>query len=234
MYRERALPGVGAVLWTRVAGGPSRVVPDGCLDVLWVDGRLLVAGPDTAAYVSAAPPGTVFVGVRFAPGWGPAVLGVPAAPLSDTRVPLEDVWSPVRARRLAGLAAGAGERPGDLAAGVLRLAADPAGPGRLTRGVAAGLRAGRPVARVAAEVGLSPRHLRRRCLDAFGYGPKTLARVLRFDRALALARAGTPLAEVAATAGYADQPHLAREVRALSGVPLRTLLPVRPEGSGPR
>jgi AraC-like DNA-binding protein len=58
--------------------------------------------------------------------------------------------------------------------------------------------------------------------------------VLRFDRALALARAGTPLAEVAATAGYADQPHLAREVRALSGVPLRTLLPVRPEGSGPR
>jgi AraC-like DNA-binding protein len=53
---------------------------------------------------------------------------------------------------------------------------------------------------------------------------KRLSRVLRLQRALALARRGLPLATVAATAGYADQPHLAREVRALTGVPLTTLL----------
>jgi AraC-like DNA-binding protein len=33
-----------------------------------------------------------------------------------------------------------------------------------------------------------------------------------------------PFAEVAATAGYADQAHLAREVRALAGRPLSRLL----------
>jgi AraC-like DNA-binding protein len=44
------------------------------------------------------------------------------------------------------------------------------------------------------------------------------------QRALALARAGTPLATVAATAGYADQAHLAREVKDLAGIPLRALI----------
>ncbi|WP_143615380.1 helix-turn-helix domain-containing protein, partial [Streptomyces sparsogenes] len=66
--------------------------------------------------------------------------------------------------------------------------------------------------------------LHRRSLAAFGYGPKTLARVLRLNRALDAARAGTAFAEVAALAGYADQAHLAREVKALTGVPLGRLL----------
>ena len=37
-------------------------------------------------------------------------------------------------------------------------------------------------------LGVSERQLRRRFADAVGYGPKTLARVLRFQRFLALAR----------------------------------------------
>jgi len=48
--------------------------------------------------------------------------------------------------------------------------------------------------------------------------------VLRFQRALGLVRAGRAFADAAIDAGYADQPHLAREVRALAGVPLGTLL----------
>ena len=39
-----------------------------------------------------------------------------------------------------------------------------------------------------AALGVSERQLRRRFADAVGYGPKTLARVLRFQRFLALAR----------------------------------------------
>ncbi|GGM29030.1 hypothetical protein GCM10012279_54650 [Micromonospora yangpuensis] len=76
----------------------------------------------------------------------------------------------------------------------------------------------------AAEVGLGPRLLRRRCQAWFGYGPKTLARILRMRRALALARCGTPLAEVAARSGYADQAHLTRDVRDLAGLPPQALL----------
>ncbi|KJY44362.1 hypothetical protein VR46_20910, partial [Streptomyces sp. NRRL S-444] len=90
-------------------------------------------------------------------------------------------------------------------------------PDPLAARVAAGLRAGESVAAVAAAVGLGARQLHRRSLDAFGYGPRTLGRVLRLQRALELARRGLPQAEVAYRAGYADQAHLAREVRALAG-----------------
>jgi AraC-like DNA-binding protein len=90
--------------------------------------------------------------------------------------------------------------------------------------IVAPLRAGPPVRAVAERLGLSERQLHRRCLVLFGYGPKTLGRVLRFDRAVALARGGTAFADVAAAAGYADQAHLSREVRALAGVPLSTLV----------
>jgi AraC-like DNA-binding protein len=45
------------------------------------------------------------------------------------------------------------------------------------------------------------------------------------NRALAMARTGTPFATVAAVAGYADQAHLSREVKALAGVPLSELTP---------
>jgi AraC-like DNA-binding protein len=65
--------------------------------------------------------------------------------------------------------------------------------------------------------GLSARHLHRRCLPVFGYGPRLLGRVLRLGRALDQARTGAPLAQVAVGCGYVDQAHLSREVRALAG-----------------
>jgi AraC-like DNA-binding protein len=90
--------------------------------------------------------------------------------------------------------------------------------------VVAALDAGRPIAATARELGLGARQLHRRSLAAFGYGPKTLARILRLQRALALARSGLPQAETAARAGYADQPHMTRDVRELAGMPLGRLL----------
>ena len=74
---------------------------------------------------------------------------------------------------------------------------------------------------VADDVGLSARQLRRRCQTAVGYGPKTLQRVLRFQRFVRMLDdpAGPPdLAVAAARAGYADQAHLTRECRELSGL----------------
>ncbi|TDD69986.1 helix-turn-helix domain-containing protein [Actinomadura rubrisoli] len=100
-------------------------------------------------------------------------------------------------------------------------AAGPADP--LAPAVMAGL-ARRSVREVSDDLGLGERQLRRRSLAAFGYGPKMLQRVLRFQRALGMARAGVGLADVAYAAGYADQAHLAHEVRDLAGEPLRDLL----------
>jgi len=82
------------------------------------------------------------------------------------------------------------------------------------------------VASLARDLGVSERHLHRRCRAAVGYGPKTLDRVLRFRRFLALAEArpGDGLALLAATAGYADQSHLNRDCGRLAGCTPATLI----------
>ncbi|GAA2206366.1 hypothetical protein GCM10009850_018240 [Nonomuraea monospora] len=97
--------------------------------------------------------------------------------------------------------------------------ADPAAPA-----IATALGKGRSVAEVAWDLGYSERQLHRRSLLAFGYAPKTLQRIVRFQHALRLARAGVPLAQVAITAGYADQAHLSNDVKRLSGVQMSHLL----------
>jgi AraC-like DNA-binding protein len=80
------------------------------------------------------------------------------------------------------------------------------------------------VAAVAERVFLSERQLRRRFTEEVGYGPKTLQRILRFQRAVAELRSDrAELAGAAATAGYADQAHLSRESRRLAGLSPREL-----------
>lgn len=222
---ERPSRLTGAVVWTNTPteAGAGRVLPDGCMDLLWHDGRLLVAGPDTRAYVTGAADG-LWAGVRFYPGTAPALLGVPAHELRDRRVELAELRPAAEVRRLtAQVNAATGPAEG-LERLALRLAADTPPPDPLLRHLVTALDEGLPVAATADALGLGARRLHRRSLAAFGYGPKTLARVLRLQRALGLARRGVPFAETAARAGFADQAHLARDVRELAGVPLGELL----------
>nr|WP_255426561.1 helix-turn-helix domain-containing protein [Pseudonocardia sp. C8] len=80
-----------------------------------------------------------------------------------------------------------------------------------------------PAAELADRLGVTARTLHRRCVATLGYGPSVARRVLRFRAAGALLWDGVAPAEVAARCGYADQPHLSREVRALAGVSPATL-----------
>ncbi|MFJ8662099.1 DUF6597 domain-containing transcriptional factor [Streptomyces sp. NPDC093795] len=223
MYEERPALLDGAVLWTRTAAptteAPRPVLPDGCMDLIWADGHLLVAGPDTRAYVPAETAAR-YAGIRFAPGDAPAFFGVPAHELRDRRLALGALWGEAEARRLGERIAEAPDPAAALDVLVRRRAACAPPPDPLLRAVAARLAEGRPVAETAEAVGLGARQLHRRSLDAFGYGPKTLARVLRLQRALALVLAGVPYAQAALRAGCADQAHLARETRALAGTTL--------------
>ncbi|MEZ3179112.1 helix-turn-helix transcriptional regulator [Streptomyces pimonensis] len=225
MYRERASRLTGAVVWTNSpsTGGEGRVLPDGCMDLLWHEGRLLVAGPDTHAHLTGDRPGT-WAGVRFRPGTAPALLGMPAHELRDRRVALSDLWPAADVRRMTARVNAADDPAHGLEDLALRRAAETPPPDPLLGLLVAALDAGRPVAATADELGLGVRRLHRRSLAAFGYGPKTLARILRMRRALALARAGVPLTETAARTGYADQAHLSREVRDLTGLPPGGLL----------
>ncbi|WP_347355176.1 DUF6597 domain-containing transcriptional factor, partial [Streptomyces beigongshangae] len=125
-YRERASRLTGAVVWTRTAvpGDTAPVLPDGCMDLLWTEGRLFVAGPDTRAHAGDDPGGPArYAGVRFFPGTAPAYLGVPAHELRDRRVDLADLWGGAAARRLTERVDAAGDPAAALEAVALRRAA---------------------------------------------------------------------------------------------------------------
>lgn len=228
-----ALRGMVACLWARVmpddASRDRLVLPDACSDLIWEQGTgALVAGPDTGPVRTVSLAGVTLVGVRFRPSAGGPALGVPLSEIRDLRVDLADLL-PAAVRRLPptlepGLAA---ERLLDVAG---LLVSDGMPDLAVTRATAL-LRD--PAARseqVAAEVDLSERQLRRRFHAAVGYGPKTLQRVLRFQRfvrSLDASGGQCDLATVAAESGYADQAHLTRECTTLSGLTPGALARVR-------
>lgn len=79
-----------------------------------------------------------------------------------------------------------------------------------------------PLTEVADAAGVSIRHLERLFARGLGFPPKTVARVLRFQHALRrlMSDPAVPLGELAATAGYFDQPHFIRDFwRFTGGVP---------------
>ncbi|TPI49726.1 helix-turn-helix transcriptional regulator [Mesorhizobium sp. B2-9-1] len=74
------------------------------------------------------------------------------------------------------------------------------------------------ISTLAGEIGWSRKHLAARFTDAIGIGPKTLSRIVRFNRALSQSkRQDHDWADIAADCGYADQAHLVREFRQLAG-----------------
>jgi len=219
-YREFAPPAAlrDLVECAWVVDGPPtpvRVLPDGCMDLMRMDGHIVVAGPDTVASVSPRHGGEPFVGLRFHPGVLPRLLRTPASDLRNERLPLRDVRTLPHRNSLTDVAVA-------LAAEEPRVETAP-WPLPLVRHVTRRLAVGSTVADVARDIGWSTRTLQRQCTAVYGYGPATLRRILRFRRAVQLLNDGLAPAAVAAHAGYADQPHLHREVRELAGVPLASL-----------
>jgi AraC-like DNA-binding protein len=76
------------------------------------------------------------------------------------------------------------------------------------------------IAGLAEGAGVSRRHLAKLFRAEIGATPKTIARILRFEHARTMAGTVPRLgwADIAYAAGYADQAHLVREFRQLSGL----------------
>ncbi|WNG50755.1 helix-turn-helix transcriptional regulator [Archangium minus] len=219
--------------------GPElhRILPDGCTDLIfqfratrgpvWMaDPALVVVGPMERFALVSIEPGSVSLGIRFKPGWAIPLLGVSPRELRGLSVPvadcspalaqlqrqLEDCRSPAEAqarlqesvtRRLASFQ----QAPRPRATQALRWLQSTGGQVRMSS--------------LARTLGVSERTLHRDVLDEAGVPPKLLARVLRFQRAVALLRSGgggEDLSAVALACGYADQAHLSREVRDLAGL----------------
>jgi len=246
MYREHAispvLQSVASCTWqhTSAVAARSSVVPDACVDLVWDGARLNVAGPDTGPVMVEMRAGAQIVGLRFVPGAAGSLLGVPASAVRDARVPLRELWGD-SARVLEERLHAAHD------AQAARLQLQAAVHQRMQTSTAidpvasAVTRALRPlpelgedielvgrvpsVAQLSAALGVSDRQLLRRCDAAFGYGPKMLARILRFQAFVQALRSSSHLgfAELATALGYTDQAHLAHETADLAGQTPRQL-----------
>lgn len=82
------------------------------------------------------------------------------------------------------------------------------------------------VAAIADKIGWSRKHLARRFAEEVGLGPKSVSRIVRLNRAITAARAGSGgWAGIAADCGYADQAHMVREFRELAGASPTAFMP---------
>ena len=232
-FHERPAPpflrGTFSCTWIHrmpeASGAPIIVAPDGTIDLQWIDGIFRVAGPDKDPMIEILPAATTVVGFRFQPAAAAAWLGVPANQLLGQRLSLQELWGP-RARRLAAKVR-EDRNIAELTAALENAIADFARKdARIDARIRAAydlIQAGPPagvalVPWLGRALAMSERTLRRRFDESFGYGPKTLDRILRYQRFLRLVRLSQgSTAILAAEAGYSDQPHLVRESQRLAG-----------------
>lgn len=230
-YREHAPPVQLApwleCVWERVGDGdPVRVIPDGCIDIVWTENaNTLLIGPNTRAFTVPLPAGAHVAGARFHPGAASALLGIAAEEVRDVRAPVEHLWNGEGGRLVEALSELA-DPPAALRAWLLSRSGGAPPPDPLVREAARRLGSIQQpsISTLARELSVSERQLRRRVQGAVGYGPKRLARVFRLLSALDAARTGEELARVAFDAGYADQAHFSNECRELAGVPPSVIL----------
>ena len=70
---------------------------------------------------------------------------------------------------------------------------------------------------------MSARTFRRNFVEQVGIGPKSFARIVRFQNALLALRSEAPVA-AALNSGYYDQPHMVHEFQQFAGCPPSALL----------
>lgn len=161
--------------------------------------------------------GVECVELRMSPLTAYTLLGGSPVDL-DGRTDLDDLWGRDAARlgeRLAGQTAW-DERFAAVGAMIARRLESGPAPDREVRGAWARILASdgsTRVDRLAAECGWSRTRLWKRFRAQVGLTPKRAAMLVRFDAAARRLAAGHDPAVVAADCGYADQPHLHRDVR---------------------
>jgi AraC-like DNA-binding protein len=185
---------------------------------------MLLTGPWLEPLAIPVVVGSRYRGIRFRPGAVAALLGVAAGRLLNTTQPAEPLLGDFAAR-LRAVDVGAGTL--DHAAHLLDQCLLPerqrwAAPDPLVREAAQQLvdsDGAVGIAALAESFGVSDRTLRRRFSTATGLAPKQFARIRRLLAAGQHAMTGEQRwGEIAAAAGYADQPHLHHDFVELTGL----------------
>jgi AraC-like DNA-binding protein len=227
IYREWAPPeswrAAVACCWEQRVGlaRTQRVLPDGHADLLFPDsGDVQVVGLHDQVDLVPLPAGMHVTGIRLRPAAVAEAFRFPASSLRNQTLAAQDVIGARAARAM--------RDPKRRDAWLRSIQPD----ARVELAIL-GLTA-RPVAEVAGSLQMSGRHLRRLLLEHTGLAPKALQRIVRFQKFVRAGDAGATLAGAAAYAGYADQPHLSREARALAGITPAQLIAERKQGTSAR
>jgi AraC-like DNA-binding protein len=158
---------------------------------------------------------------RLKPEAAACLLGDRLYEFSDTKIDLDTIFGVGAVNALAETFADARSSADRIAAmaGFLSANIRPQMPDPVVRRAAENLRSN-PVLRLgplAAELGLSERHLVRRFKAVFGMGPKRFARVARIERVFAASTSGSSWANIACACGFADQAHMINDFKAILG-----------------
>jgi AraC-like DNA-binding protein len=208
-----------------------RLLPDGCLDLVWDGRHARFARPADRQVRRPVGDTALVTGIRIRPGWAAVVTGFPVSRLPEV-ADLADVWDPPAARQIAdALAAGSSASAcrAVLTDAVASRLAGSGGPDpRVLAAVSVLDNPRADVGTAARHAGLSSRQLRRLFDEHIGLPPKILYSILRFQRLRAwLADSGPDpgtLARAAADCGYFDQAHLCRDCARLGGLTPASLL----------
>jgi len=241
------LAGQVVCFWTRApdvepGNGPRihRVLPDGCVDIVigfsGSDGagslevtQAMGVGTMTRPLVLSGAMPDFYVGVRFRPGFAWSALGLPASELTDDRIGYSSLskTSDKDLEMLSRLRSNE-ERFDAIVSLVRRRLFD---AGTVPRSVRAAVQritlasGNLRVASLADDIGITRQQLARQFAHHVGIAPKTFARVVRAQAALAradAARAAYPReidwSAIACDLGYYDQPHFIDDFKALTGM----------------
>ena len=220
---EHVLPTGDMHLVFRLRGAPLRLVNEG-RPASEGFSSAVIGGPRTTFYGKWMGDAVYSVGVQFYPGVAEPLFGVPADTLAERHTNLDAVWghhaeqlwerllaAPTPEEQLGVLETVMLARlPGySLSVSGVMHPAISFGLGRFAQGAT--------VTEVVRESGYSHRYFNALFKRATGLSSKAYCRVRRLQHVLAAPR-DTALAELALAAGFADQAHLQREFRALTGV----------------
>jgi AraC-like DNA-binding protein len=223
---ERALPNGQFQLGISLAEGPISALTDPVGGGCEIAPSLLLGIRSRFSFIDTAKLGSS-IGVVFRPGGVRAFFDSPADAFSNKNVPLDLIW-------------------GSFAASLtdqLRTAKQPPEKFRILEGALLGRMKERTplnvvvryaleeferrpqtpsIETIAQEGGLSRRRFTQLFREQIGLTPKLYCRVRRFQNTLNHIASGGPvdLAQLALTAGYCDQAHLAHEFREFSGLSL--------------
>lgn len=185
----------------------------------------IVSGTYSAAFVIDALQHASMLGVHFKPGGSVSFIGALASEVTDTHAGLEVFWGRPALELRTRLCEAATPREKfrlveEMLIRRLRQPVKVHAAVPMALNVFGQMGGGLSVREAAREAGLSQRQFIRVFTDYVGLTPKFFCRILRFQRARALADASTRLnwAHLAAAAGYFDQSHLIHEFQELCGL----------------